>query len=585
VASAASLDEAETITLLDEAEQAGLTAEMDGEPDGWRFTHPLTRRVVAERLSRSRTARLHQLVGEVLESRPGVPPAEIGLHFGAAASPGSAAAAKAVEYERLAARQALEAVAAEVAVRHFTRALELLDRFGPEDPGLRCALLVELAGAHDRAGEYTARDERFASAADAARRLGNDALFLRAALGYGGILPETVNPEPLARELLEEALQRLGEGDSTARATILARLAHWRHTELPYPQRRELSDRSVAMARGTGDPRTLASVLVHRCWALDGPDDVGDALAAASEILGIGDQLRDPELRLEGLRIRLAAQFEQGEHPAAAQTALKLKELAEEVGHPEFIRLAAMWDVARANTEGRFEDAEELTSQLARRLLRIGHSQAQTIPVAQTFFWRVLQGHAADYIPSMEAASAAEPGNLAWPAMTAWCLAEAGDRDRAAALLRRTTPAAVADADKSYMWWAVIVSFSGAADLLGDERWAAALYDLAVPYAGNNCTLGVASLLGAADHWLGVLAGVTGRYAQAAAHLEAALARHGEMGSRPLTALTQEAYGHVLSLRADPGDAERSRELTASAMFTAGELGLAAITDRDFLRG
>ena len=65
------------------------------------------------------------------------------------------------------------------------------------------------------------------------------------------------------------------------------------------------------MARGTGDRRTLATVLVHRGWALDGPDDVGDALAVADEVLGIGAELGDPELTLEGLRIQLAAQFEQ----------------------------------------------------------------------------------------------------------------------------------------------------------------------------------------------------------------------------------------------------------------------------------
>ena len=89
----------------------------------------------------------------------------------------------------------------------------------------------------------------------------------------------------------------------------------------PYPERLELSDRSVAMARGTEDRRTLATVLLHRCWALDGPGDVGDALTVAGEILDIGAELGDPELTLEGLRIRLAAQFENGEHSAAVQTA------------------------------------------------------------------------------------------------------------------------------------------------------------------------------------------------------------------------------------------------------------------------
>jgi transcriptional regulator with XRE-family HTH domain len=583
VASAASRDDAATVDLLDEAARAGLIAEIDDEPDCWRFSHSLSRRVTAARLSRGRRARLHQRIGETLESRFGVSPAELAHHFGAAASIGSAG--KAVSYERLAGQRALAEVAAEVAVRHLRKALQLLDRFGPRDQALRCELLLELAGAHDRAGEYASRDERFAEAADAARGLGNGDLFLRAALGYGGVLPATVSPDQRAQALLEDALERLGQEDSAARATTLARLAHWLHNERPYRERLELSDRSLAMARGAGDRRTLATVLVHRGWALDGPDDVGDALAVASEILGIGAELRDPELRLEGLRIRVAAQFEKGEHAAAGQTALAMKELAEEMQHPEFIRLAAMWDVTRANMEGRFSDAKELAGELDRRLARIGHSQAQIIPVAQTFPWLVLRGRSSKYVPTLQELSAYEPANIAWPAITAWCLAETGALDQAADLLRRTEPAAAAAADKNYQWWAMIVGFSGAVDLVADRQWAEVLYDLAAPYAGNNCTLGVATFLGAVDHWLGVLAGVAGRFTEAAQHLEAALARHHAMGSRPMTALTQQAYSRVLSMRGETADIERAHGLAASAMRTAGELGLAAIRDRSLPRG
>jgi transcriptional regulator with XRE-family HTH domain len=578
VASAAARDDAEVADLLDEAARAGLIAEADDEPDCWRFAHSLSRRVTAERLSRGRRARLHQRIGETLESRFGVAPAELAHHFGAAASIGSVG--QAVGYERLAGERALAEVAAEVAVRHLRKALQLLDRFGPRDQALRCELLLELAGAHDRAGEYASRDQRFAEAAAAARLAGNRDLFLRAAVGYGGILPATVGPDQRAQALLEEALERLGDQDSAARATVLARLSHWLHNERPHPERLGLSDRSVAMARGTGDRRTLAAVLVHRGWALDGPDDVADALAVATEILGIGTELSDPGLRLEGLRIRVAAQFEQGGHSAAVRTALAMKELAEEVRHPEFIRLAAMWDITLANLEGRFADARELTSELSRRLAHIGHSQAQIIPAAQTFPWWVLRGRSAKHLPTMEELSAYEPANPAWPAITAWALAETGARDRAAALLDRTEPAAAAAADKNYQWWAVIVGFSGAVNLVGDRKWAEVLYDLAVPYSGHNATLGVATFLGAADHWLGVLAGVAGRFTEAAEHLEAALIRHQDMGSRPLTALTEEAYGRVLAQRGQPADTERARALAASALHTAEELGLTAISDR-----
>jgi transcriptional regulator with XRE-family HTH domain len=583
VASAASLSDAGTVDLLEEAARAGLIAEIDDEPDHWRFSHSLTRRVTSEELSRGRRSVLHQRIGDTLEFRPGVAPAELAHHFGGAANRGSAR--KAVRYGRLAGQIALREVAAEVAVRHFRRALELLDRFGPEDQALRCELLLDLAGAHDRAGEYPARDERFAEAADTARRLGSDELFARAALGYGGVLPAWVRPDLRAQGLLEEALKRLDDRDDRTRATILARLAHWLHNVRPYPERLELSDRSVAMARATGDRRTLATVLLHRCWALDGPGEAGDSLTVAGEVLAIGAGLGDPALTLEGLRIQLAAQFENGSHSAATQTAQAMKALAEEVRHPEFIRLATMWDIIAATMEGQFGQAEELAGELGRRLDQIGHSQAQLISVAQSASWRLLQGYATEYIAPFEALSAADPGNLAYPAITAWCLAEAGAGERAAELLGRTDPTSAAAADKNYLWWAMIVGFSGAVDLTGDRRWAEALYELAAPYAGSNCTLGLASFLGAADHWLGVLATAAGRYTEASAHLEAALTRHREMGARPWTALTEEAYGRALSLRGQPADIERAAALTKSAMQTADELELAAIANRPRLRG
>jgi transcriptional regulator with XRE-family HTH domain/tetratricopeptide (TPR) repeat protein len=583
VASVASLTDGATVDLLEEAARSGLIAEIDDEPDHWRFSHSLTRRVTSEELSRGRRALLHQRIGDTLEFRPGVAAAELAHHFGAAANRGSAQ--KAVRYGHLAGKRALQEVAAEVAVRHFRRALELLDRFGPEDRALRCELLLDLAGAHDRAGEYAARDERFAEAADTARRLGSDGLFARAALGYGGVLPASVRPDLRAQALLEEALERLDEGDDGTRATILARLAHWLHNVRPYPERLELSDRAVALARRTHDRRTLATVLLHRCWALDGPGDVGDSLTVAGEILTIGAELGDAALTLEGLRIQLAAQFENGSHAAAVHTAQEMKTLAEAAGHPEFIRLAAMWDIVAATMEGHFDRAEELAGELGRRLDQIGHSQAQLISVAQSAAWRLLQGYATEYIAPFEALSAADPGNLAYPAITAWCLAEAGAGDRAAELLGRIDPASAADADKNYVWWAMIVGFSGAVNLVGDRRWAEALYELAAPYAGSNCTLGVASFLGAADHWLGVLATAAGRYTEASAHLEAALTRHREMGARPWTALTEEAYGRALSLRGQPEDIERAAALIESATRTATELELAAILNRPRLRG
>ena len=97
------------------------------------------------------------------------------------------------------------------------------------------------------------------------------------------------------------------------------------------------------------------------------------------------------------------------------------------------------------------------------------------------------------------------------------------------------------------------MGFSGAVDLVGDRRWAQALYELAAPYAGSNCTLGLASFLGAADHWLGVLAAAAGRYPEASAHLEAAL----DTASRDGGQAVDGAHRGGLRPRAVPARAAR----------------------------
>ena len=306
----------------------------------------------------------------------------------------------------------------------------------------------------------------------------------------------------------------------------------------------------------------------------------------AGEILKIGAELGDPALTLEGLRIQLAAQFENGRHSAAVQTAEEMKTLAEAAGHPEFIRLAAMWDIVAAIMEGRFTEAEELAGELGRRLDQIGHSQAQLISVAQSASWRLLQGHATEYIAPFEAMSAADPGNLAWPAITAWCLAEAGARDRAAELLRP---------DRSGLG-------GGRGQELpvvgGGRRFLRRGRPGRRPAVGAGAVRSRRSLLREQLHARGSRASsarpTTGwacsRPRPAATPRPARTWRPrwpgtATMGARPWTALTEEAYGRVLSLRGQPADVERAAALTESAMRTAEELELAAITNRPRLRG
>ena len=96
---------------------------------------------------RTRRRELHQRVGEALEQQyagdfePHL--SELAYHFAQCRRP--RIRDKAIEYSRRAGEQALTTYAYEEGVRHFETALSL--SVGPEDRGLRCALLLRLAEA------------------------------------------------------------------------------------------------------------------------------------------------------------------------------------------------------------------------------------------------------------------------------------------------------------------------------------------------------------------------------------------------------------------------------------------------------
>ena len=334
------------------------------------------------------------------------------------------------------------------------------------------------------------------------------------------------------------------------------------------------------MARRVGDPRTLATALFDRCWALDGPDDIEDEVAASVEVLKLADALQDQDVMMQGIRIRLGAQFELGDYQAARETGRVFERLAQELRHPEYLRLAAQWHVTVAALESRYEDAERMAEELHRRLQQIGHPQAELLFIGETLSWRWLQGRGAEFLPIWQAMAGQEPETLTWRALMAWAHAEADEMDQVRALLDAITPDVAASIDKTFLWWGTIVPFTHAVALAGDGAWAGVLYDLAAPYTASNCTIGTSSFNGAVAHYLGVLATTSGRPDAAVGHLEKALERHEEMKAVAYAALSRLALSEALAARDDDGDRERSAELHAEALQTAEDLGLGAVVRR-----
>jgi len=210
---------------LGRAVAARVLLEPEGPPGSYRFSHALIRETLYDELSTARRIRLHHRIGETLEAlhadRPGPALSQLAYHFceGAPAGDPERAIACAVR----AAERAAELVAYEEAAATYERALQVLELRDPVDPIRQCELLVACAEAHKAAGAMDRAETTARRAAEIARRERRADLLAGAALAFSWNNPETEETE--GQHLLEEALERAGEGEPALRARLLTQLA------------------------------------------------------------------------------------------------------------------------------------------------------------------------------------------------------------------------------------------------------------------------------------------------------------------------------------------------------------------------
>ena len=168
----------------------------------------------------------------------------------------TAGATKAVEYAFGAARIALAGLAYEEAARHAEqglRALELVDEPGPF---ARVDLLLLLAEARTDLTEVDAAHRAAVAAADEARRIDDTTRFVRAVFLYG--LSGGLEVDTVRNGLVDEALERLDEGDSVERAILMSARAAWSTIVSPTPNDHADARAALDMARRLDAPRAVA---------------------------------------------------------------------------------------------------------------------------------------------------------------------------------------------------------------------------------------------------------------------------------------------------------------------------------------
>ena len=570
-----SLSEDDFLNALDAALAARLVVESPRRPGMYSFSHALIRETLYDGMSAPRRARIHRRVGQALEGQGANRNlTALALHFTRAAD--AEDAEKAIEYARRAGEQASAMLAHEDAAGHYARALEVQERFLPEDTPTRCELLLALGGARVRSGERPLAWAAFREAATLAVRLGDRDTVARAAIGASTryIQPPGVIDEELI-SLLEQALELIGDEHSVVRVRLLARLCGALYYSPRRAEMRTIAAETTAIAEEVGLPEARALAAAARRRAFWGPAYLEQRLSDSTELLTLAREAGDLELELQGHAWLVVDLLEHGYWGAVDAQIEAFTAGAERLRQPLYVWNAAVWRAMRALLEGRLEQADRLAAEA----LAIG-SHAETVTAPQYYAIQLLgirqeQGRMGELeVPARELV-ASNPHRPAWRAALAALLAD-GDRSEEA---QREVDALAAqgfeDIPQDGDWLIAMTLLADCCAELRDETRATQLYELLLPYRGVNVVIGLAAVcMGSAARYLGRLAVAMGRNQEAAEHFERALVANAALKAPVFLAHTQIDFGAAL------GRGPRANKLIDDAARTAQRLALPRVSRR-----
>jgi hypothetical protein len=382
--------------------------------------------------------------------------------------------------------------------------------------------------------------------------------------------------------LLEEALDRLGPGDSALRVQVLARLAGMRYyDDVPREQVLRPASDAVAMARRLGDREALMAALVAELFARWIPGSAPDRLELTGELVALAEAAGGPLAAAEAHLWRGSALLEVCRLEEAEEHFARHEELVEPLAQiPPLVRCDAVRTM-RLLLVGDYEAGAAAAQDLlvwgdrehgngwASTALTMAFHVAAMMPLLTE------RGEFGRMVPDLEQLER-EQGRLpGWRVMRAWAHVQAGDLDRARGTLAELMPDDFGVLPRDVNFVPCLTLLAHTAGELRDSALAARVEPLLEPYRDFWVVFGISSAtLGPATYSMGVLQLLQGRGDDAVASFEHALQRSRAMRARPYVARSQAGLAGGLRLRGAPGDAERAAELEEQALEAARELGM-----------
>ena len=546
-------DQAGLLDALDQCISAGLLTEAG--PGEYAFAHALVRQTIYDEHTSSRRMRLHRRLGEAIEAGadPDAHAEALAYHFAEAAADGQAA--KAAAYALAAGRNATLRLAYEDAAAHYERGLQALQLTPSPDEERRGELLLALGVTRWRSGDMERAREACRQAAELAERRREPEQFARAALAYAGPLrfdQAAAMTGPLM-DLLERALEALGEGESALRARVMARLAFELTFYAPERRRPALAQQALDLVRRVGDRSELADVLTSTHYATRAPDNLDEQLAKDRELGRVAAELRDAGRVALASNWIITALLEQGAIHEARREFAALNRAASVLPQPATKFIVAVARARNAHLEGRLGDYEAL----AREILACGvqgeDDNVAFAYAAQMVVLRREQGRLGELLGTIEGLVNRSTRFPGWRSALSLVYAELDRRPDAQRELEAVARDDFSAIPRDWFWLVTIAVLSEVAAYLDDAPRAERLHELLLPYA-DRCVVADSPCLGSASRPLGLLATTIGNFNAAARHFADALELNTRIESPLWVAHTQHDYARMLLRRDHPGD-------------------------------
>ena len=341
----------QTTDDLAQAVDAGLVVSTGFQT--YRFSHFMIREVLHANLEPPVRAALHRRAADRLAGQARPRWAELLMHYRNA---GPSARPLAHEAARKAGDHAMTQLATTDAADYYGQALELLTGNDRDSDVARVEILLLRGHAQLIAGDHAGGKASCTEAAEISRRIDRADLLARAALELGGIFI-IGNVDATMVQLLEEALDRLGDAPSALRAMVMARYAAAKQPAPDLAEPVRIARDAIDMARGLDDPEALLGTIRSGMSAMMDVWDPALRRPLNEEHVALATQLNQRTEILRGHQRLALDTLELGDMVAHRASIRAAERIAQGLDHPYFRWRVAALLAGEATASGRFEEA------------------------------------------------------------------------------------------------------------------------------------------------------------------------------------------------------------------------------------